>query len=81
MQNRVIKTTPMSQLMDRVARNVLIRSTDEEWLSIVEEAQKMGALSATDMSLGNLVAFNGAASQYSGTVREFLDSLKPNQFQ
>ena len=75
MNNRVIKTTPTSQLMDRVARNVLIRSTDEEWLRIVEEAQKMGILTADDMSIGDLVAFNDAASEYAGTVREFLNSL------
>ncbi len=75
MNNRVIKTTPTSQLMDRVARNVFIRSTDEEWLDIVEEAQKMGILTTGGMSLGELVSFNDAASEYTGTVREFLNSL------
>lgn len=61
------------KMMDRVTRNYLIRSTDQEWLDVIEIARDQGILSEY---LGDLVEFNEAASQYSGTIREFLNEGK-----
>ena len=59
--------------MDRVTRNYLIHSTNDEWLEVVRIARESGSLS---LDISDLVKFNEAASQYSGTIREFLSEGK-----
>lgn len=59
--------------MDRVTRNYLIHSTNDEWLDVIRIARENGMLS---LELSDLVKFNEAASQYSGTIREFLGESK-----
>lgn len=68
-------------MMSRVTRNVLIRSTNEEWLEIIGEAQKIGALSSDNLSLSDLESFNQAAANCPESVEDFLKSLSPNQCQ
>lgn len=80
MQNRVVKLTPRTPVWDRVARSALVNCTDDEWQQVIGEAQDRGILSPNGSWMRDVVALNEAASQFAGTVREFIDSLEVGQF-
>ena len=71
MQNRVVKMNPRKSVWDRVARSALVLCSNEEWLEVIAEAQDRGII-PRDTFMRDIVAFNERASQFDGTVREFL---------
>ena len=71
MQNRVVKMKPRKSVWDRVARSALVLCSNEEWLEVIAEAQDRGII-PRDTFMRDIVAFNERASQFDGTVREFL---------
>lgn len=75
MRNRVIKMKPRMSVWDRVARSALTNCTHDEWLSVINEAQSRGII-PTDLLWCDVVEFNAKASQYDGTVLEFLESME-----
>ena len=75
MQNRVVKMKPRKSVWDRVARSALVLCSNEEWLEVIAEAQDRGII-PRDTFMRDIVAFNERASQFDGTVSEFLRTAK-----
>ena len=71
MQNRVVKIKPRKSVWDRVARSALVLCSNEEWLEVIAEAQDRGII-PRETFMRDIVAFNERASQFDGTVSEFL---------
>lgn len=75
MQNRVVKMKPRKSVWDRVARSALVLCSNEEWLEVIAEAQDRGII-PRDTFMRDIIAFNERASQFDGTVSEFLRTAK-----
>lgn len=75
MQNRVVKMKPRKSVWDRVARSALVLCSNEEWLEVIAEAQERGII-PRETFMRDIIAFNERASQFDGTVSEFLRTAK-----
>ena len=71
MQNRVVKMKPRKSVWNRVARSALVLCSNEEWLEVIEEAKQRGII-PRETFMRDIIAFNERASEFDGTVREFL---------
>jgi hypothetical protein len=72
MNNRVIKIdTSKKDVMDRVCRSALVNCTDEEWHRVIDVAQEAGVL-PEELFLTDIANFNERASQFGGTVKQFI---------
>ena len=72
MNNRVTKIdTSKKDVMDRVCRSALVNCTDEEWHRVIDVAQKAGIL-PEELFLNDIADFNERASEFGGTVKQFI---------
>ena len=71
-RDRVVKFDARRvRIWDRVARSALVNCSDDDWLQVISMAQHVGVL-PYQLYMRDLVAFNERASQFDGTVTEFL---------
>ena len=72
MQNRVSKIdTTKKDVMDRICRSALVNCTDEEWHRVIDVAQEAGVL-PEELFLTDIASFNERASEFDGTVKQFI---------
>jgi hypothetical protein len=71
-RDRVVKfDNRRVRIWDRVARSALVNCSDDDWQQVISMAQHVGAL-PYQLYMRDLVAFNERASQFDGSVSEFL---------
>lgn len=59
------------RIWDRVARSALVNCSEDDWQQVISMAQHVGVL-PYQLYMRDLVAFNKRASQFEGSVSEFL---------
>ncbi len=72
LNNRVVKINRRkTPVMDRIARSAILNCTNDEWLSVISQAQAKGII-PKDAFFRDIVEFNRQAAEFDGTVRDLL---------
>jgi len=67
--------TNKAPIWGRICRSAYHNCPDEDWGEVIVAAMNRGILDPEAVYWCDIVEFNEAASEYPGTVSEFLDSL------